>query len=553
MSTKLLDGKTLKNMLIGGVENIRQNTEEINDLNVFPVPDGDTGTNMMLTLEGGVAAVAKDDFSSVGDVIEKFAKGALLGARGNSGVILSQIFAGIKEGLAKHDKVGAIELCEAYRNGISKSYSSVSNPTEGTILTVFRESVEYAAERIDESSSIEDFLSLHIDEAKRSLARTKEILPALTEADVVDSGGAGYLCIAVGMYLALTGEMRAVDFKPSAPVSGPELDFDRFTRDSVMRRGYCTEFLLRLSSHKVDPDGFEIESMKALLELLGGDSIVTYKEGDIVKVHVHTLDPGRVLTSAREFGEFLTIKIENMELGHSDVEGVKKKIEKKAAKKPFTVLTVASGEGICSLFSDMGADGIINGGQTSNPSTEEFIAAFEAHPADDILVLPNNKNVMLAAKQAAEIYTGAKVHIIPTYTLMEGYGALSVITPGITDIEMLCDNAERAAKSVVGSEITCAVRDVTIDGKHISKGDYISITGGKITSVEKDRDSALMGMLEAVENMDDYELITLFVGEDISEDDRVAITEKLEDAYPEMEVTVYRGEQAVYDYLIAIE
>ena len=552
MSTKLLDGNTLKNMLIGGVENIRQNSEEINDLNVFPVPDGDTGTNMMLTLEGGVAAVAKGEFGSVGDVIEKFAKGALLGARGNSGVILSQIFAGIKDGLAKHDKVGAVELCEAYRSGIAKSYASVSNPTEGTILTVFRESVEYAAERIDESSSIDDFFKLHIDEAKRSLARTKEILPALTEADVVDSGGAGYLCIAVGMYLALTGEMSEVDFRPSAPAAAQELDFDRFTRDSVMRRGYCTEFLLRLSSHKVDPDAFEIEAMKALLELLGGDSIVTYKEGDIVKVHVHTLDPGRVLTSAREFGEFLTVKIENMELGHSDVESAKKKQEQKAPKKPFTVITVATGEGITSLFEDMGADGIINGGQTNNPSTEEFIEAFDKHPADDIIVLPNNKNVMLAAKQAAELYKNARVHIVPTYTLMEGYGALSVITPGITDIDMLCKNAERAAKSVVGSEITRAVRDVTIDGREIKRGDYISITGSKITSCAPDRDTALLEMLETVD-MDDYELITLFVGEDVNDDDRVAITEKLEDAYPEMEVTVYKGKQAVYDYMIAIE
>ena len=552
MSTKLLDGNTLKNMLIGGVENIRQNSEEINDLNVFPVPDGDTGTNMMLTLEGGVAAVAKGEFGSVGDVIEKFAKGALLGARGNSGVILSQIFAGIKDGLAKHDKVGAVELCEAYRSGIAKSYASVSNPTEGTILTVFRESVEYAAERIDENSSIDDFFKLHIDEAKRSLARTKEILPALTEADVVDSGGAGYLCIAVGMYLALTGEMSEVNFKPSAPAAAAELDFDRFTRDSVMRRGYCTEFLLRLSSHKVDPDAFEIEAMKALLELLGGDSIVTYKEGDIVKVHVHTLDPGRVLTSAREFGEFLTVKIENMELGHSDVESAKKKQEQKAPKKPFTVITVATGEGITSLFEDMGADGIINGGQTNNPSTEEFIEAFDKHPADDIIVLPNNKNVMLAAKQAAELYKNARVHIVPTYTLMEGYGALSVITPGITDIDMLCKNAERAAKSVVGSEITQAVRDVTIDGREIKRGDYISITGSKITSVAPDRDTALLEMLETVD-MDDYELITLFVGEDVNDDDRVVITEKLEDAYPEMEVTVYKGKQAVYDYLIAIE
>ena len=552
MSTKQLDGKTLKNMLIGGVENLRQNSEEVNDLNVFPVPDGDTGTNMTLTLEGGVAAVSSDSENRVGDIIGKFAKGALLGARGNSGVILSQIFAGIKEVLEKYDTVGAVELCEAYRSGIAKSYASVSNPTEGTILTVFRESVEYAAKNISKSSSIEDFFKLHIEEARRSLARTKEILPALTEADVVDSGGAGYLYIAVGMYLALTGELNAADYKPAAAPTAPALDFDRFTRDTVMERGYCTEFLLRLSSYKVDPDAFEIEAMRAMLELLGGDSIVTYKEGDIVKVHVHTLDPGRVLTSAREFGEFLTIKIENMELGHSDVEGVKKKIEQKAPKKKFAVLTVATGEGICSLFTDMGADGIISGGQTNNPSTEEFIEAFNNHPAEDIIVLPNNKNVMLAAKQAAEMYEAARVHIVPTFTLMEGYGALSVITPGITDIEMLCKNAERAAKSIVGSEVTRAVRDVSIEGHEIKTGDYISITDGKITSVAEDRDAALIEMLEGVD-MDDYEIINLFVGEDVDDDARVAITERLEELYPELEVIVYKGKQAIYDYLIAIE
>lgn len=552
MSTKLLDGQTLKNMLIGGVENIRQNSEEVNDLNVFPVPDGDTGTNMTLTLEGGVAAVSSADGNKVSEVIGKFAKGALLGARGNSGVILSQIFAGIKEVLERYDTVGALELCKAYKSGIAKSYASVSNPTEGTILTVFRESVEYAEKHISAESSIEDFFLLHIEEARRSLARTKEILPALTEADVVDSGGAGYLYIAVGMYLALTGELDAAKYKPTAAPKAEALDFDRFTRDSVMRRGYCTEFLLRLSSYKVDPDNFEIGSMRALLELLGGDSIVTYKEGDIVKVHVHTLDPGRVLTSAREFGEFLTIKIENMELGHSDVESAKKKAEAKAPKKKFSVLTVATGEGICSLFEDMGADGIISGGQTNNPSTEEFIEAFGAHPAEDIIVLPNNKNVMLAAKQAAELYDAARVHIVPTYTLMEGYGALSVITPGITDIEVLVKNAERAAKSIVGSEITRAVRDVNLDGKDIKCGDYISITDHKITSVAPDRDTALLEMLAGVD-MDDYEIINLFVGEDVDDDARVAITEKLEEEYPEMEVVVYKGKQAVYDYLIAIE
>ena len=553
MSTKLLDGKTLKNMLIGGCENLRANTDEINDLNVFPVPDGDTGTNMTLTFEGGIATLGKEGAEGVGAVMEAFSKGALLGARGNSGVILSQMLLGISEGLGDCERISAPGLCRAYRRGVEKSYASVSNPTEGTILTVFREAVEYAEKNISESSCIEDFYSLHIEEAERSLERTKEILPALTEADVVDSGAAGYLCIAKGMYSSLIGELEVGEYKPTASAASAALDFDKFTRDSIMRRGYCTEFLLRLTDSKVKVDEFDIGAMRAILELLGGDSIVTYKEGDIVKVHVHTLDPGRVLSSAREFGEFLTVKIENMELGHSDVESARRKSKPKAPKKKFSVLTVATGEGICSLFSDMGADGIISGGQTCNPSTEEFIEAFEAHPSEDIIVLPNNKNVMLAATQAANMYGGARVHIVPTYTLMEGYAALSVITPGISDIEAVVKSAERAAKSIVGSEVTRAVRDVTIDGVSIRTGDYISITDGKITSVAEDRDEALLGMLESVEDIDDYEIITLFVGEDVNDEQRVTITEKIEEKYPDHELIVYKGKQAVYDYLIAIE
>lgn len=550
MSITHLDGKTLKNMLIGGTENLRKSSAEINDLNVFPVPDGDTGTNMTKTLEGGITEIASSEDGGISSVMEKFAHGLLLGARGNSGVILSQIFAGIKDVLSKYDTVSAVDLSEAYKSGIKKSYASVGNPTEGTILTVFRESTEFAASQITEKSTIEDFYKLHIEEARRSLERTKEILPALTEADVVDSGGAGYLCIAIGMYSALTGEYNAELYQSKpAEDAAPALDFSRFTRNDELVYGYCTEFLLRLTTSKVDPDSFDVGAMVSILELLGGESIVAYKEGDIVKVHVHTLDPGRVLTSAREFGEFLTVKIENMALGHSETERVKKK-----PKKKFSVIAVATGEGICSLFEDMGADGIVSGGQTDNPSAEEFIEAFKKHDAENIIVLPNNKNVMLAAKQAAEIYgEGDKIRIIPTATLMEGYGALSVITPGVTDIDALVASAERAAKGIIGSEITAAVRDVTIDGVDIKRGDYISITAGKITSVAKDRNTALLDMLDSLDDIEDYEIITLFVGEDVSDDARVEITSQIEDKYPDMEVVVYKGKQPLYDYLIAIE
>ena len=541
--SKIIDGKGLAKMLIGGIASLSQHAQEVNDLNVFPVPDGDTGTNMMKTLEGGLSEISAKDDSSVANVSKCFSHGALLGARGNSGVILSQFFAGINEELSLYDEIDAMILVKAFQSGIKKAYSSVQNPTEGTILTVFREATEYAAANVDENSSVEDFFALHIYQAQISLNKTKEILPVLAEADVVDSGAAGYLYVIMGMYQVLTGQMVS-DYKPITEVQA--LDINRFTRDSVLEFGYCTEFLLRLTTNKVDPDTFDIDIILSMLEELGGESIVAYKEGDVVKVHVHTFTPGAILTRAQEYGEFLTLKVENMSLGHSETP------KKKTGSKKFSVLTVATGEGMCALFKDMGADAIVAGGQSANPSTEEFIKAFEECDSEYIIVLPNNKNVFLAAKQAAEMYTDAKVRIVPTRSLMQGYGALSVITPGVADVENLVKNAEEAAQSLIDAEITQAVRDVTINGKAIKAGDYIAISNGEIVAVENDAEAAACAMLDGVD-MDEYEIITLFVGKNVSEEKRAELTEALEDKYPECEVVVYEGGQDVYDYLVAVE
>ena len=544
MSTEKLDGKTLKAMLIGGAENIRENLAEINDLNVFPVPDGDTGTNMTKTLEGGLSEITAIDSLSISEVMGKFAHGVLLGARGNSGVILSQIFAGIKEELQKFETVNAVDLCNAYKNGIAKSYSAVVNPAEGTILTVFRESTEYAARMINESSTIDDFFKFHIEEAKRSLVRTKELLPVLAEADVVDSGAAGYLCIAMGMQYALSGKIKTDSYKFLEGEQKSKLDIDAFTRDSKLEFGYCTEFLLRLTADKCDPDSFDPKEAIALLDQLSGESVVCYKTDDILKVHVHVFDPGSVLTAFRRFGEFLTVKIENMSVGHS--EETEKKREK---KKPYSVVAVATGEGLCSLLTHIGADAIISGGQTSNPSTEEFIAEFEKCNSDNIIVLPNNKNVFLAAKQAAELYDKARVHIVPTENVMQGYGALSVITPGITDVDMLVKNAANAAKGVMGAEITKAVRDVTIGGKKVTCGNYIAIMNHEIAAVSDSAENALAELLLDSVDTDEYEILTVFVGKEVSEERRAEITERLEEEFPDLELTVYEGGQEVYDYL----
>ena len=545
MSIKTIDGRSYVRMLEGGAAKLAEHASELNDLNVFPVADGDTGTNMMETFDGGLSSASENADAGIGEVSKLFAGGTLLSARGNSGVILSQIFTGISEGLAPYESVGAKELAEAYEKGIEKSYAAVRNPTEGTILTVFRESTEYAAENIDETSDADEFYRLHTEMARRSLERTKEILPALAEADVVDSGAAGYLQIAEGMYETLLGAEISYSAKPKPEKAG--LDIDSFTRKSVLEHGYCTEFLLRLTEAKTDPDTFDINAIISTLESLGGESVVAYKQDDIVKVHVHTFIPGEVLSAAQKYGEFLTVKVENMSVGHSGEE-----VKKAEKKKKYAVVAVASGEGISALFSDMGADVIISGGQTANPSTEEFIEAFGKCNAENIIVLPNNKNIFLAAKQAADMYKEADVHIVETKNLMQGYGALSVITPGITDIDSLVGSAGRAAANVTDCEVTPAVRDAVIDGKNIKKGDYIAISLGEIAAVAESAEEAVMQMLEEADT-DLCEIITVFTGKNVSEEKRVALTEALEEAYEDCEITVYEGGQEVYDYLIAIE
>lgn len=542
MNTQTIDGKCYARMLLGGAAALSAHAQELNDLNVFPVCDGDTGTNMSRTLEGGLAQLQQAQEESIGALTDRFSRGVLLAARGNSGVILSQIFAGITEGFRGCDRADARTLAGAYIKGIDRSYSAVQNPTEGTILTVFRESTRYAADHIDDTSSVGDFFRLHIDEARRSLARTPELLPVLAEAEVIDSGAAGYLCIAEGMYEALTGKDR--DYAP-VQAAQPTPDIDRFTRDSKLEFGYCTEFLLRLTTAKTDPDTFRVETLVEALEALGGESIVAYKQEDIVKVHVHTFQPGQAMAAAQRYGEFLTVKVENMSLGHSETP-------KKTKHKPYCVVAVASGQGIVEAYTRLGADRIISGGQTANPSAQEFIDAFRDCQAEHILVLPNNKNVFLAAKQAAELYDGAKVHIIPTRSIMAGYCALSVITPGIKDIEALVASATRAAQDATDFEITRAVRDAAVEGHKIREGDYMALGGDGLAAVADTPEGALLQALETAD-MDLCEIITVFAGCDVSQERREALAERLEDTYPDCEVTVYDGGQTVYDYLVSAE
>ena len=549
MDIRLIDGNTFKRMLMGGAQGIRSNIQTVNDLNVFPVPDGDTGTNMSKTVDSGLAKIATEGDMSLSLVADGFARGSLLGARGNSGVILSQFFAGLCESLAKKQSADALELAEAYSKGVSRAYQAVAKPVEGTILTVFRESTEYAKAHIDASSTPEDFLRLSIEEAERSLARTKDILPVLTEADVVDSGGAGYLCIAKGMYGALTGEKIDFDFAEPTAAAG-EIDYDLFGTDSVLEFGYCTECLVRLQRAKADPESFDEKAFADELEALGCDSIVALRDKDILKLHAHTKTPSDILTLAQRYGEFLNVKIENMSLQHSEktAKAAPKKIHKK-----YGVVTVATGDGMKALFEDLGADVIINGGQTGNPSAEEFIDAFEQIDAECILVLPNNSNILLTANQALELWHKGNVRVIPTKTIPQGYAALSVFNSAIDDIEDQISDLCDAKDAVVSGEVTMAVRHSTLSGLEVNEGEYIGILDGDLVSAGGDAIAAMMSMLEKVEDIDMREIITLFVGEGVSEDARVEMVEALEEKFEDLAVEVYIGGQEIYEYLIAIE
>lgn len=553
MNTKILDGNTLKRILTGGARGIRAQIEVINDLNVFPVPDGDTGTNMTRTYESGLASIREADALSVSDVAAKFARGSLLGARGNSGVILSQFFAGMSAALASHETVTVKELADAYAAGVTRAYAAVVNPVEGTMLTVFRESTAYATDHLGEDGTVEDFLSLHIDEAKRSLARTKEILPALIEADVVDSGGAGYLCIAMGMYSSLTGEEGEISYDfEAAQAPASHVDYDVFTTDSPMTYGYCTECLVRLMRAKGDPDSFSVQAMTDALTDAGCDSIVLLRDGDILKVHAHTMTPSDILTLCQRWGEFLNVKIENMNVQHNESFG-EDKPRRTAPKKPYGVVTVATGEGLISLFEELGADFVICGGQTGNPSSEEFVRAFEDVGAEHIFVLPNNSNILLTARQAASLFDGERVTVIPTKTVPEGYAALAVFNAAAEDPASVEADMMDAIRNVVSGEITVAIRDAHVGGIAVSEGQYIGILGHDLVTAASDATAAVLDLLSKVEDLDDKELLTLFVGSDVEEDARVAVQEAIEDAYPALDVTSHFGGQEVYHYLIAVE
>ena len=545
MGNQTICGGDYLRMVRAGASRLGAGRKQINDLNVFPIPDGDTGDNMYMTIRSGCEAAASlGPDCSLEQVAAEVSRGMLLGARGNSGVILSRIFAGISKGLQGPDADPAI-WHEAMLSGVGESYKAVAQPVEGTILTVFRESVDAAGRAAQEG--FEAYLDLLCDEAAASVERTPEQLDVLRSAGVVDSGGAGLQLILEGMRAALRGE--AVEDDDAAPAAqAAKVDLDAFTEDSVLEFGYCTEFLLRLQTAKIGALAeFDESVIREYLEG-AGDSLVFFRDGSIIKVHVHTRTPGDVLNRCQSWGEFLTIKVENMTLQHHE-NRMDEKFPKapKAPRRNVAVIAVASGEGLCGTFRDMGAL-VVEGGQTMNPSADAFLKAFEEANARTIYVLPNNSNIVMTAQQAAGLYKDSDVHVLPTVTIGGGYSVLG----SIDFAESGPEEVEAQAAEIIAGVVTGMVSKASRTTEKTREGDYIGFSKHDIFSDSPDRYEAAVKLCEGLE-AGSYDVLVIFKGAGAPADEAERLAEELQRWYPRTEIALSDGGQPIFDYIFVLE
>ncbi len=552
----ILTSELFVKMIHGAALNLRAEAQKINDLNVFPVPDGDTGDNMLSTLMGGVER-AKGTGEDLGVTARKVADGMLLSARGNSGVILSQFFDGIAAGFEGLESADAKAIGKAFRKGVRRAYRAVMKPAEGTILTVASDATEYACNT--GTVSVEDFLGNFVSEARRSLDRTPELLPVLKSAGVVDSGGAGLLSIIEGMCRVFDDNWgaQAFDNTSSTKSTSEEIDFDRFSADDVLEYGYCTELLVRLQNSKTDIDSFDAQTVIDALTVLG-DSIATVKSGSILKIHVHTKTPDRVLALCQQYGEFLKVKIENMSLQHNSIEAEGEAVREAQAvmadrdRADFGVVVAACGEGIKQTFLECGADFIVEGGQSMNPSAEDFIRAFEAVNAKTIFVFPNNGNVILAARQAMKMYERSDVRVIESRNVGEGYASLSMMDTSSGDADAIEAELNANMQGVVTAEIARCIRDAEMQNVEIHTGDYIGYVGKNILSASNERLEASLRLIDSLD-LDSHALFLLFSGLDSSEEETKAICSYIAEHHPACEVYPIHGGQEIYSYIMVAE
>ena len=554
-SIKQLGGLLFAKMLRGGASELHANAEEVNKLNVFPVPDGDTGDNMTMTIESGVASLENIDTDDLAEVLRVASRGMLLGARGNSGVILSQFFAGMAKGLENVETADAKKLAHALELGVQQAYTSVMTPTEGTILTVAREAVEYAVSRVNSKSTVQSLFSDLVNEMNASLQRTPEILPILGEAGVVDSGGAGLLYIIDGLNRVLNGEDIEDSEESILPASKPvSVSSSSFGPDSVMEFGYCTELLVQLMNRKTKDNPFDLDALKLYLASYG-DSIVAFQTESIVKIHVHTLRPDKIMRYMLKFGDFISVKVENMSLQHTELENdeAATKAEEPTPKKKYAIVAVSNGEGISELFRQLGADEIVQGGQTNNPSTNDFIDAFDRINAKNIFVFPNNGNIIMAAGQAAEIYEKAKVYVVPTKSIGAGYVAMSTMSFDTSEPDALIAEAEDAIGRITSAYVSPAVRDADMNGVHVTEGDTMGIIAKEIVISGPDKMVSTYGLIDILLADTGRYMITIFHGKDATTEERDQLAEYMLKTYPMVEAYYVDGGQEIYPFLFVAE
>lgn len=541
-----INGLDILQMISNGSKFLSADIDRINALNVFPVPDGDTGTNMRLTIEGG-ASTAKDE--NIGSAMKAIARSMVLSARGNSGVILSQFFKGIALYLEKMATASVLDFANALISGTKKSYSVVANPTEGTILTVMREAGDNALKELTDNTTLEEYLISYIKHAEVSLANTPNLLPVLKKAGVIDSGGAGFVLIMKGMLAAVRGEEIDVN---SVNTASSIVNTAGFNADSELTYGYCTEFILQLQNSKVNPETFDLNILNEFLYSIG-NSIVSFKDDDIVKVHVHTFDPGLVLQEGRKYGEFLTIKIENMNVQHSEIVEATEMHSEEVPHKENAIVTVATGDGLENAFKEIGADIILSGGQTMNTSTKDFIDAFDSLNATNIYVYPNNGNILLAAKQAASEYDKANIYVIPTKTIAQGFSAISMASFDFNTPEEIVEGTIEAINNVSTLEVTYSIRDTSINDIDIKKNDCICIYNDELISANKNRIEAIIDALKSIKDLKDKQVLTLICGKDSHESEINKIKEYVNSINRFIELYPIKGNQDIYSYIIGIE
>ena len=557
METRTLNGPLFAQMVEGGAARLNNNRVIVNELNVFPIPDGDTGDNMFMTIDSGYNAVAGGADLALGETSTKIAKGMLLGARGNSGVILSRIFAGIASGFAGVKTADVRTFAKAMEKGVKESYSAVQTPVEGTILTVYSDAVRHANSRIDDETDFEAYFEDFLDELRASLDRTPQLLEVLREAGVVDSGAAGLVYIAEGMQDVLNGAEISVE--ASDPSGKPAARLDSFTEDSVLEFGYCTEFLLRLQTAKVGPlaDFDEKELIDWIIA--NGDSVVAFRDGSILKVHVHTMTPETILAHCHAYGEFLTLKIENMMLQHNEStvrnnykHSVKPSGVRNRPRKRFGIVAVAAGDGIRETFLNLGADAVVDGGQSMNPSAESFLEAFGEVNAENILVFPNNSNIILTARQAAALYDGALVRVIPSRSIGECYAALSMLDTSSGDIDEIEASSVEIMGQIKTGTVSKASRTTERDGVKVREGDYIGFSDGVIYTDSESACEAALGLADAL-SADDFGILMLVCGRDAETSEAEAVKNALQAAHRLTEVILLDGGQPVYEYIMILE